>query len=110
MPAIGRWGMVVGAYGASYARAEGGLAAPFLAHLSARHVLGATIVVLCLMVWSFGAASALVALLFGGLFSRVATAFYRHFLGGITGDTLGATNELIEVSFVLFMPLLLTWS
>jgi len=67
-------------------------------------------VVLCLMVWSFGAASALVALLFGGLFSRVATAFYRHFLGGITGDTLGATNELIEVSFVLFMPLLVTWS
>lgn len=110
MPAIGRWGMVVGAYGASYARAEGGLAAPFLAHLSARHVLGATIVVLCLMVWSFGAAPALVALLFGGLFSRVATAFYRHFLGGITGDTLGATNELIEVSFVLFMPLLVTWS
>jgi len=48
--------------------------------------------------------------LFGGLFSRVATAFYRHFLGGITGDTLGATNELIEVSFVLFMPLLVTWS
>src|SRR6476659_6719236 len=49
--AIGRWGMVVGAYGASYARAEGGLAAPFLAHLSAKHVLGATVVVLGLMVW-----------------------------------------------------------
>jgi adenosylcobinamide-GDP ribazoletransferase len=28
--------------------------------------------------------------------------------GGITGDTLGATNELIEVIFVLFMPLLLS--
>jgi adenosylcobinamide-GDP ribazoletransferase len=102
--------MVVGAYGASYARAEGGLAAPFLAHLSARHVLGATLVVLCLMVWSFGAAPALAVLLFGGLFSRVTTFFYHHFLGGITGDTLGATNELMEVSFVLFMPLLLTWS
>jgi adenosylcobinamide-GDP ribazoletransferase len=28
--------------------------------------------------------------------------------GGITGDTLGATNELIEVIFVLLMPLLLS--
>jgi adenosylcobinamide-GDP ribazoletransferase len=48
--------------------------------------------------------------LFGGLFSRLATVFYRHLLCGITGDTLGATNELIEVSFVLLMPLLLTLS
>ena len=57
-----------------------------------------------------GAVPALAAVLFGGLLSRLATVFYRHFLGGITGDTLGATNELIEVSFVLLMPLLLTLS
>lgn len=110
MPAIGRWGMVVGAYGAPYARAEGGLAAPFLAHLSARHVLGATVVVLGLMVWCLGAVPAVVALSIAGLFSRLATVFCRHFFGGITGDTLGATNELIEISFLLIMPSLLTWS
>jgi adenosylcobinamide-GDP ribazoletransferase len=110
MPAIGRWGMVMGAYGASYARAEGGLAAPFLAHLSARHVLGATLVIISLMVWSFGPVAAAAALLIGGLISRLATIFYRHVFGGITGDMLGATNELIEVSFVLLMPVLLTFS
>ena len=108
MPAIGRWGMVVGAYGASYARAEGGLAAPFLTHLSAKHVFGATVVVLCLMIWSFGPVHALVALTIGALLSRLATSFCRHFFGGITGDTLGATNEFLEVSFVLLMPLFLT--
>jgi adenosylcobinamide-GDP ribazoletransferase len=107
MPAVGRWSMVVGAYGARYARAEGGLAAPFLARLSARHVLTATVVVVCLMIWSFGVPPALAALFIAGLFSRLMTNFYRRCFGGITGDTLGATNELIEVSFVLLMPLLM---
>jgi adenosylcobinamide-GDP ribazoletransferase len=106
MPAMGRWAMVVGAYKATYARAEGGLAAPFLAHLSARHVIGATFVVGSLMVWAFGATTALAALLLGGMVSRLITLFCRHHFGGITGDTLGATNEVVEVSFVLLMPLL----
>jgi len=110
MPAIGRWGIVVGAYGASYARAEGGLAAPFLLHLSARHLLAATVFVVCLMIWSFGAAAALAALCVAGLFSRFTTIFCRRCFGGITGDTLGATNELVEVSFVLLLPLLVAWS
>ena len=110
MPAIGRWGMVVGAYGASYARAEGGLAAPFLAHLSGKHVFGATVLVLSLMGWAVGAIPAVVALTIGGLFSRLATMFYGQVFGGITGDTLGATNELVEVTFVLLMPLLLMLS
>jgi adenosylcobinamide-GDP ribazoletransferase len=109
MPAMGRWGMVVGAYGAAYARrAEGGLAAPFLAHLSGRHVLGATVLIVALMIWSFGPVHALAAVVMGGLVSRLATNFYQHMFGGITGDTLGATNELIEVIFVLLMPLLLS--
>ena len=106
MPAIGRWAMVVGAYGASYARAEGGLAAPFLAHLSARHVLGATVVVVSLMVWSLGFAAALIVLLIGGILSRLVTMCCRNYFAGITGDTLGATNEVIEISFLLFMPFL----
>jgi len=110
MPAVGRWGMVVGAYGASYARAEGGLAAPFLAHLSERHVLGATVLMVCLTVWAFGAVPALAVLLIESLFSRLATVFCRHVFGGITGDTLGATNELVEVTFLLLMPALLVLS
>jgi adenosylcobinamide-GDP ribazoletransferase len=110
MPAIGRWGMVVGAYGASYARAEGGLAAPFLEHLSGMHVLGATVVVAVAMAWSMGAIPAVAALVAGGLFSRIATTFYQHMFGGITGDTLGATNELVEVTFLLLMPALLALS
>ena len=108
MPAVGRWGMVVAAYGASYARAEGGLAAPFLAHLSPRHLLGATVLIMCLTVSFFGVAAGLAALVLEGLVARLATAFYHHFFGGITGDTLGATNELVEVTFVLLMLLFMS--
>lgn len=105
-PAIGRWAMVVGAYGASYARAEGGLAAPFLAHLSAWHVLGATVLVASLLVWSFGLAAGLTVLVVGAFLSRLATMCCRSYFDGITGDTLGATNEVIEISFLLSMPFL----
>jgi adenosylcobinamide-GDP ribazoletransferase len=107
MPAVGRWAMVVGAYGATYARPDGGLAAPFLAHLSLRHVLGATVVVAGLIVWSFGLAAGLTVLVVGGMVSRLATMFCRYSFGGITGDTLGATNEIIEVSFLLLIPFLM---
>src|SRR5215467_15668949 len=110
MPAIGRWAMVVGAYRASYARAEGGLAAPFLAHLSSKHVISATVIAGCLTVWAFGPIPAVAALMIGGLVSRLATLFCRQYFGGITGDTLGATNEVVEVCFVLLIPLLTSLS
>ena len=53
-----------------------------------------------------GFAAALTILLIGGILSRLATMCCRYYFGGITGDTLGATNEVIEISFLLFMPFL----
>lgn len=103
MPALGRWAMVAGAYRAPYARAEGGLAAPFLAHLSLRHVAGATLVVGCLLTWAFGAVTAIAILLLGGAVSRGLTTFCRRLFGGITGDTIGATNEVVEIAFLLLI-------
>lgn len=31
----------------------------------------------------------------------------RSWFGGVTGDTLGATNEVIEILFLLSIPLVL---
>jgi adenosylcobinamide-GDP ribazoletransferase len=34
----------------------------------------------------------------------------RTWFGGVTGDTLGAANELIEILFLLLVPLLVLLS
>lgn len=104
MPAVGRLTMVAGAYRAPYARAEGGLAAPFLTHLSLTHVLGATLSTAGLLVWMFDSASALVVLLWTGLLSRGLTAYFCRVFGGVTGDTIGATNEAAEILFLIAVP------
>jgi len=106
MPVMGRWAMVVGAYGANHARAEGGLAAPFLAHLSWRQVSGATMLAAVPLGWATGPYSAAVILGAGALASRLLTWSYRRAFGGITGDTLGTTNELVELCVLVLLPLL----
>jgi adenosylcobinamide-GDP ribazoletransferase len=106
MPAIGRWAMVVGAYRAPYARAEGGLAAPFLAHLSLKHVIVSTVILGSLLWWAFGAIAALAALGVSGVLSRLMTFSCRRWFGGVTGDTLGATNEVVEICFLILVQVL----
>ena len=110
MPALGRWAMVTLAWLSPYARTEGGLAAPFLVHLSLLHVLGSTFVLASALVLMLGVSGA-VAILVGG--SAVVVAVQvgcRTLFGGITGDTLGATNELVEILFLLVVPLMLVLS
>lgn len=106
MPAVGRWAMVVGAVAVPYARSEGGLAQPFLAHLSLQHVLGATLLLAVVLAWSLGPLGALMSLVGAVFVARVCTAFSRRMFGGVTGDTLGATNEIAEVLFLLAGPAL----
>ncbi|MFM8551745.1 MAG: adenosylcobinamide-GDP ribazoletransferase [Nitrospiraceae bacterium] len=105
LPAVGRWAMVVSAVSAPYARAEGGLAQPFLTHLSARHVMGASLLLGLALFWAIGPVGALGCLAVLGLAASAMTLFARRFFGGITGDTLGAVNEIAEVLFLLMAPL-----
>lgn len=107
MPAVGRWAMVVGSVSAPYARAGGGLAQPFVQHLSMVQVLWATLLLGGALLWAMGPAGALGSLVLLAAVARASTAFARRFLGGITGDTLGATNEVTEVLFLLAAPVLL---
>lgn len=110
MPAVGRWAMVTMAWASPYARAEGGLAAPFLTHLSWRHVAVSTMALFLVLSLVFGLPGALVILVAGAAALIAVWAGCRIWFGGITGDTLGATNEVIEILFLLLVPSLLLLS
>ncbi|MDH4187642.1 MAG: adenosylcobinamide-GDP ribazoletransferase, partial [Nitrospira sp.] len=107
MPVVGRWAMVMGAFHVTSARAEGGLAQPFLTHLSWLHLALATVMagaVLALLVgpWLAGG-----CLLIGTALVRLSTAWFHRMFGGVTGDLLGATNEAAEILFLLIVPVVL---
>lgn len=107
MPAVGRWAMVVATASAPCARADGGLAAPFIQHLRRHHVLWATLWLAVALCWYVGPIGAVIGLGSIALVARMITVLANRYLGGITGDTLGATNEAAEVLFLLAGPALL---
>ncbi|MBS0172141.1 MAG: adenosylcobinamide-GDP ribazoletransferase [Nitrospira sp.] len=106
MPAVGRWAMVCVAWASPSARRDGGLASAFLTNLSWHHVLLASLVLAVALTAGLGAVPAVVTMGVGAgviLFVRYRC---RQWFGGVTGDLLGATNELIEILFLLLIPVL----
>jgi adenosylcobinamide-GDP ribazoletransferase len=95
-PVLSRWGMVFLAYLSLYARPEGGLGQAMTAGVSGRALLGATLSALVLAFLICG---------IGGLLLLAAAAaavwllslYFQKRLGGVTGDVLGATNEILEI-------------
>jgi adenosylcobinamide-GDP ribazoletransferase len=110
MPAVGRWAMVTLAWASPYARPDGGLAAPFVARLSWRQVLAATVALAAVLGGTLGLQNGLVVLVGGSAIVVMLWGGCRVWFGGITGDILGATNEVIEIVFLLFSPAVLTLS
>ena len=107
MPVVGRWAMVVGAFHVIYARSEGGLAQPFLVHLSWPHLCMATITAGLALTLLLGPWAALGCLLIGAALIRFSTAWFHRMFGGVTGDLLGATNEISEILFIVIIPVVL---
>ncbi len=107
MPVIGRWAMVVGAFHVTSARSEGGLAQPFLVHLSWPHLCVATITAGLALALLLGPWAALGCLLIGAVLVRLLTAWFHRMFGGVTGDLLGATNEISEILFIVIVPVVL---
>jgi adenosylcobinamide-GDP ribazoletransferase len=101
MPVLGRNAMVLVCYRSSYARREG-LAKPFVQYLRIHEVavsfLSAFGIALFLM-----RLQGIVAFFGVALFSLGCRFFFKRRLGGITGDILGATNELSEVLCLLVL-------
>jgi adenosylcobinamide-GDP ribazoletransferase len=107
MPVVGRWAMVMGAFHATYARSEGGLAQPFLTHLSWQHLCVASVTAGLVLTLLVGPWAALCCLLIGTALVRLSTAWFHRMFGGVTGDLLGATNEVAEILFIVIVPVVL---
>jgi len=101
--------MVLVCYRSPYARSGEGLAKPFAENLGVRE-----------MILSFASASGIVLLLMGleGIVVFLAICLfclgYRFFfikkLGGVTGDILGAANELAELLCLILLIILIPGS
>lgn len=106
MPALSRTGMVWGAHMAPYARPEGGTGAIFFQTLRARHVWLATILLACWTLLWGGWSAALLPML-ALVMTKLFVGMCQQRIGGMTGDTLGALNELLELlTLICYYPLL----
>jgi len=93
---LSRGTMVQLAYRTPYARREGGLGLPFKENLKKREMVIATITSLALSVLFLRLWGAMLWATLG-IFTLLFEAFFEKKIGGITGDILGAANEMNEV-------------
>ncbi len=94
-PVVSRWGMVLLAYLAPYARPGGGLGQAMTMGVTPRIAAGATAAALGLTLLAGGLKGVILLAAAGGLV-YLANLYFRRALGGITGDVLGAANEILE--------------
>jgi adenosylcobinamide-GDP ribazoletransferase len=104
-PVISRWGMVLLAFLSPYARPEGGLGEAMTSGVTGGTLAGATLGALFLAFLFFGIGGmALLAVAAAAVW--LLSLYFRRKLGGVTGDVLGAANEVLEV--LMLLGLLLT--
>jgi adenosylcobinamide-GDP ribazoletransferase len=104
--ALGRWSQVYGAALFPYARASGGVG-NFTLHVGYRELLfnSAIVVILSLLLLELPALLLLGTVLVGTFLMEW---YVAKKIGGVTGDTLGATNECIEVLSLLVILVIFT--
>jgi adenosylcobinamide-GDP ribazoletransferase len=93
--------LVVPAASLPYARPEGGKAAPFVADARPRHLVAGVVTGMVLCVAIAGLAGALL-MLQGLVIAVVLRLWMRHAFGGVTGDLLGFSNEVVETGLLTF--------
>lgn len=105
MPVFGKLALVLGCYNSSYAR-ESGLGGIFIGKVSREAllgVLGLTLLLSLIHVESI----AFIPVAF--LIVHFVKKHSQRKIQGMTGDTLGAVSELVEVGYVLFLLVLIKW-
>jgi len=105
MVVTARNAMVLVCYRSPYARSGEGLAKPFTENLGFREIIlsFATAFGIALLVMGIRGVAVFVGI---GLFSLIYRYFFIRKLGGVTGDILGAANELAELLCLLLITIL----
>lgn len=99
-PVLSRWMLVWALAGYPYARVGEGTGRLFCDHVSIKEVAIATVITLVYVIALGGYAGAL--LVAGAAAAGLGTTYFlSNRLGGLTGDTYGATNEIVEVVVLL---------
>jgi adenosylcobinamide-GDP ribazoletransferase len=102
MAVMGRNSMVLVCYRSPYARSGEGLAKPFAENLGVREVTFSSLSAFGIALLTMGIKGILVFLGIC-LFSLVYRFFFIKKLGGVTGDILGAANELTELLCLILL-------
>ena len=102
MPVMGRWAQVIVSYFSSYAGLKRGLGVPFTTHVTLFILAAASIMAVLIASFLFlvkGVVIAVSVLVFSLMYSL----FFKRLLGGVTGDVLGAGNEIIEAAVLIMI-------
>ncbi|MBI5097023.1 MAG: adenosylcobinamide-GDP ribazoletransferase [Nitrospirae bacterium] len=101
MPLLSRWSMVLTAFLSVYARMSGGgTGKDFVETVSPLSLLTATLFASVAAGVMMGWRGGLVMLFVGGI-TLIGVIYFKKRLGGVTGDVLGAVNEVNEVMVLL---------
>ena len=104
-PVLSRFAMVLVAWKSRYARREGGLGKNYVEYLNGKTLVFAlvsTIAIAGFLLFPTG----FIVLFIVIAASLGMSAFFRITLGGVTGDVLGAVNELSEILGLLLLVLM----
>jgi len=99
---LSRWSMVQLIYRSPYARPEGGLGKVFKENVRRREMILAALTSLILSFLFFRVGGAVLWLIIGAFTLGIQALFNRK-IGGVTGDVLGAANEVNEVLALLLI-------
>jgi adenosylcobinamide-GDP ribazoletransferase len=99
---LGRWAMVLLAYGSK--AAKHGLGSRLIDHLQTRHFLFATLLTL-LLVAAIWRRNGMVMMAWVAVLTMASKSYFHRRLGGVTGDTCGAVGELSETSVMVLLAL-----
>ncbi|MEA2648700.1 MAG: adenosylcobinamide-GDP ribazoletransferase [Candidatus Binataceae bacterium] len=102
-PGLGRWAMVALASGLEYLRPDGAGAA-MLSHDRRRNLKIATLTAM-IAIAPLMTLHALRACVVAALVSLAMRSFYSRWVGGVTGDLIGAAGEIVETAVLIAVTL-----